>query len=620
MMRTTKLVSFLTAAMMGLVGCAADEEILEPEDMDPMAGEDGKFEAWNQANNPAFVDSGFVYYAQQLPVSGAGPKPTPGDYWGHAWDSINKKWDGATSLSPAEKFAKVFGKPGTMEGVSKDYGVKSLPNNKVCTTDADCAGEDDQSICSTSFDGAMKRCVPTWFGICPGWAAYAISEPTPRNPVVRTAPDGTQVTFYPGDLEALMTILYTQTPTKFISSRCNKKDPPTDAQGRPIQGECRDMNPGTWHVIVSNLMGVRKQGFVLDKVFDYEVWNQPGRDYRVTNAVGDKLKEITKAEAIQLLGADETLTSLLATTEVRKDEQKTGSYTAPVQGAYKVKLSGTGDADLYVKKGSAPTLDSFDCRPYEGTSVEECSLTLNAGEVVHWMVSGYGATSNIQVGVATAGGSGSYTYNTAAKKFFHVKMEFRYITESRPARVSHIDQLDQYTVAYPLEYVLEADEYGKIIGGEWVGESRTEHPDFAWWPTGKPTGAQGGGNIKFSEVGPLNTEAAGTPTVDETVKVIDNYTIYVNSSGAWNSKYATVNVEPGFKKLEITMTGTGDADLYVRKGQNPTIYTYTCKSTTVATSAEKCTLDVGADGGRYHVRARTKTPNTTVTVTAKKSR
>lgn len=36
---------------------------------------------------------------------------------------------------------------------------------------------------------------------------------------------------------------------------------------------------------------------------------------------------------------------------------------------------GTGDADLYVKFGSAPTLSSYDCRPYLNGNSETCSIT-----------------------------------------------------------------------------------------------------------------------------------------------------------------------------------------------------------------------------------------------------
>jgi hypothetical protein len=75
-----------------------------------------------------------------------------------------------------------------------------------------------------------------------------------------------------------------------------------------ILGECRDMNPGTWHVVVSNLMGLRQQGFVLDQTFDDEVWNQPGWSYRITNPSGQGLTEVTREEAIEILGVQGTLT------------------------------------------------------------------------------------------------------------------------------------------------------------------------------------------------------------------------------------------------------------------------------------------------------------------------
>jgi hypothetical protein len=36
---------------------------------------------------------------------------------------------------------------------------------------------------------------------------------------------------------------------------------------------------------------------------------------------------------------------------------------------------GTGDADLYVKQGSAPTTSSYTCRPYLGGNTETCTIS-----------------------------------------------------------------------------------------------------------------------------------------------------------------------------------------------------------------------------------------------------
>ena len=618
-MRARTLPWILLVSLSGCMDEDAPEDLLEPEDQDPAGAEDGKLEAWNSANNPAYVDSTFIQYAHQLPVAGGREKaPIPGDYWATFKDSLNVKWDGASSQSAAEKYGKAFGRSDVEDLVSQANGVKGASTRKACTTTADCSDLMDGSECSASYDGAVKRCIPTWWGICHGWAPYALSEPAARNPVTRQAADGSQVTFYPGDLEGLMSMLYTNVATKFISQRCNKDEPPTDANGRVILGECRDMNPGTWHVVVTNLMGLRQQGFVLDQTFDDEVWNQPAWSYRITNPTGQGLTEVTRAQALEILGIEGTLTPLLTDRQIRKDEFVTGSHTATVAGTYRVKLTGTGDADLYVKKGEAPTLSSYDCRPYEGSSAEDCDVNLVAGEVVFFGVHGYAADSKVSLGVSAPGSqSAEYVYNPAAKKFFYVAMDFTFIVESRPGRTSHVDQASAYSQTKHYEYLLETDEFLKILGGEWVGGSTTDHPDFAWWPTAKPSSQTAG--IGYADVKAMNDEAAGgvTPPPDK-VQLLQNHTI--STSGQWNSKYANLEVEAGVKQLKVTMTGSGDADLYVRRGQNPTVYTFNCSSTTAGTSDETCTVDVASSGGIYYVRARTRTPGTTVSITAEKLR
>jgi hypothetical protein len=117
-----------------------------------------------------------------------------------------------------------------------------------------------------------------------------------------------------------------------------------------------------------------------------------------------------------------------------------------------------------------------------------------------------------------------------------------------------------------------------------------------------------------------SNEAAAPPKVDESVTVLDNVKVSVTSTN-WQSKYGSVVVEEGFKKLEVTMSGSGDADLYVRVNRNPTVYTFDCQSVTAGTSAESCTIDLaGFEAKTYFVRARSKTPGTTVSVVAKKIR
>ena len=41
-------------------------------------------------------------------------------------------------------------------------------------------------------------------------------------------------------------------------------------------------------------------------------------------------------------------------------------------------------------------------------------------------------------------------------------------------------KVNDYTRSYDYEYFLELDGYDQIIGGEWYGDSRQYHPDFAY--------------------------------------------------------------------------------------------------------------------------------------------
>ncbi|HEX4954240.1 MAG TPA: pre-peptidase C-terminal domain-containing protein [Thermoanaerobaculia bacterium] len=56
---------------------------------------------------------------------------------------------------------------------------------------------------------------------------------------------------------------------------------------------------------------------------------------------------------------------------------------------------GTGDADLYVRFGSAPTLTTYDCRPYTGGNAETCTFATPSAGTWHVMLNGYSAYSGV---------------------------------------------------------------------------------------------------------------------------------------------------------------------------------------------------------------------------------
>lgn len=60
---------------------------------------------------------------------------------------------------------------------------------------------------------------------------------------------------------------------------------------------------------------------------------------------------------------------------------------------------GTGDADMYIRRGSQPTSSSYDCRPYESGNNETCTFNNPAAGTWHIGIYGYRAASGVDLNV-----------------------------------------------------------------------------------------------------------------------------------------------------------------------------------------------------------------------------
>jgi PKD repeat protein len=67
---------------------------------------------------------------------------------------------------------------------------------------------------------------------------------------------------------------------------------------------------------------------------------------------------------------------------------------------------GTGDADLYVKFGSAPTTTSYDCRPFVSGNSETCAISTVQAGTYYVMVNAYAAYSGVTLKGSYSTGSG----------------------------------------------------------------------------------------------------------------------------------------------------------------------------------------------------------------------
>ena len=79
---------------------------------------------------------------------------------------------------------------------------------------------------------------------------------------------------------------------------------------------------------------------------------------------------------------------------VARNASKTFATPVLEAGKYQFAMTGTGDADLYVRIGSAPTTTAYECRPYKTGSNETCEVTLAQPAPIHVMVRGYASTTS----------------------------------------------------------------------------------------------------------------------------------------------------------------------------------------------------------------------------------
>lgn len=131
--------------------------------------------------------------------------------------------------------------------------------------------------------------VPTWTGICHGWsAAVHMGVKAPRQSVVVTDVTGQHaIEFYRQDIKALMSYLWAESSTDSIQAgnRCRQDMVLKDPYQRPIDASCLDSNPMSWHLAVTNRIGMQQKSFVMDSTTGSEVWNfaVKGYDYSYFN-------------------------------------------------------------------------------------------------------------------------------------------------------------------------------------------------------------------------------------------------------------------------------------------------------------------------------------------------
>lgn len=473
--------------------------------------------------------------------------------WQPGADQDYANLDNTDIVSPMEKYDLMFypGQTATVAAVTNCEYSDYAENNDDCTKterpELTVAGP--ATKWEIENQGNYQWVAPeSWWGHCNGWASYATSEPGgyPLRDVrvklvddkvtecLEGDDDNACILWKMADVEALFTELHFSDRATFTGRRCRTAadEIERDEFGRPTDVSCRDLNPGSFHIAITGLLArgatnlatnePGQPSFVVDHTADYEVWNFPvtafdatyedvseqqaneliganGSDYQfnddavsfkrvnlfytmisdgvpadellkradtrdvdphrvelnyvleldaneriiggewikspvttgpnnqelhpdfawmAVNAIGygegsddtggdsdNPFIALSKARAIlECANKPETcapedrggeVEPLLDVTDVVADDE-TRNYTTETlpAGTFTVRLAHTeanpgGDADLYVRVNGQPTMDTYDCRPWNDGSDEVCEIELTAAGRIEIMVHGY---------------------------------------------------------------------------------------------------------------------------------------------------------------------------------------------------------------------------------------
>lgn len=321
---------------------------------------------WDKDNDPRNFDDTYEYRLVALPTKATLPLPKmpwSSSYWPRNKGSINYRWNTPSPIGFKLNRPSSY----AVRGMALEQLAQLSPAEKFDLAQ----GRYDYPL-SKAVEKGSKKSAEDYEGVCDGWTAAAIQFTEPA-PVTVKNPDGIEIPFGSSDVKALMSYdLSLNHPNGalgpvFVGSYC------AIPGGLFLRtANCSDINPGSFHVILANQIGLKQESFAVDIDPGRETWNQPvyGFEFEITG----------RAKAKEGVAQAVTVTAKIMYAQDLLGEDVTGKI--------------------------------FTWHPTNGT--------------------------------------------------------------------------EDYAAGYmEVEYVLEMDYAGRIIGGEWIGGSKKHHPDLFWMPTKK---------------------------------------------------------------------------------------------------------------------------------------
>ena len=464
-MNFSKIFPVLALLLLALtVKCDSDpgEEELPP---DAICGK-GKCDALNPENDPSNLGFTIKYELADEAMIGVSLESdltpySPPTYYPFTSDGINDR-PANGEPSPAEKYDLAFSSWSPDEAF---WDLKKLESTSSRVFDQAYYdglgpvaawehihhglgrlhdGVDNDGDDQIDFDDVNDEGLESWFGYCNGNTAASLSVEGPDHTVEHNS-----VSFSPDDVMALLAAVHYDDRSTMTGLRCESLHPKKDEHGRYVNQP--------W--LKKTGEGEEEAQMVFFDILQGPVWFDDTQQW-VSYLIG--LED--NSRGIIRLSYDEFK-------EFRK-EVKTGSVTYDQREWDEIEFSvvgkgcrDTNPASLYLAvtnilgRNKIPFGIDADAGShvwnypiYQARISEQTMIDKNQANTL------LGLDENLD-----------YPFNDDAVNFAHVKMTLE---------KSHSMNLDM---------ILELDADNKVIGGEWVGGSRTRHPDFIWIPMGADT-------------------------------------------------------------------------------------------------------------------------------------
>jgi hypothetical protein len=194
--------------------------------------------------------------------------------------------------------------------------------------------------------------IPSWEGLCHGWAPATLQYKEPQA-ITLTNADGLEIPFGSADIKALLSLLMDEglgSQHRFLGRRCEADF--ADLQLKLNRGEidkrtyewiveslaCRDTNAGSFHVVLTNELGLNKKGFLADLSRGYQVWNQGLFSY--DSQLGEIKRQKSPRAAFDTVYEVDVITTVQYIQETGNDWEAEGTRNGFIFGeaAYQYRL------------------------------------------------------------------------------------------------------------------------------------------------------------------------------------------------------------------------------------------------------------------------------------------